>query len=92
MSSSSVGVIARALFCWMVSRGQAMARLRRDDDAGSAASHHASELFQDDRGPLQIHMKDGLRRRLTRRHAGVDQADDVAHPGRHRDERMHGLA
>ena len=51
------GVVASALFCSTVSARQAVAGLRRDHDAGTAARDDVAELLQHERGAVQIDLR-----------------------------------
>ena len=39
--------------------------MRRNDYAGSAVGHDFAELLEHERGAVEIHMQDRIRRRLT---------------------------
>ena len=59
-----------------------MPGLRRDDDARAAARDDVAELFEHERGAIQIDLEDRRRRRLRGRDAGrMDEAGDVAERG-----------
>lgn len=60
-------------------RREAMAGLQGDDDAGAAAGDNVSELFQHQRGAVEIDLQDGAGRCLRGRDArGVDHAGHVS--------------
>ena len=60
-------------------RAQAVAGLRGDDDCGPSARDDLAELFQHQRGPVEIDLEDRRRRGLRGRNSsGVDDARDIA--------------
>ena len=70
-----------------------MARLRRDDDAGSAVARHLPELLEHDGSAVEIDMPDRVRRRLAGGDTGgVDEPDDLADARRLTDQRQDRLA